>query len=185
MYDIKTSVVKSSRVLYCSWFFIGIIFSIAVIVMYSSFKEKYYLFFLIIPILIMIYTAYKISIVNKRLRTVKKLINKGRLVKNIPYRLELTKEVSNIGKVFKPVVDFALPSGKIVTLYGDTRHDDQLNDEDGLIDLVIDEENPSVYFLDYEINRIGGNKPSDYYQKTPNPKGYYYDEDFYINKKYE
>lgn len=185
MYDIKISVVKKARVLYCMWFLIAIFFSIAMVVMYSEYNEKYYLVLLIIPFMVICYSTYKIRIVNKRLKIVKILINKGKLVKNIPYYLELTKETSSIGKVFKPVVNYVLSTGKAVTLYGDSRHDGQLNDEDGLIDLVIDEENPNIYFLDYEINRIGGNKPSDYYQQTPNPKGYYYDEDFYINKKNE
>ena len=33
----------------------------------------------------------------------------------------------------------------------------------GLVDLVIDENNPTNYFIDFDINRLGGNLPSDYY----------------------
>ena len=32
-----------------------------------------------------------------------------------------------------------------------------------MVDLVIDEANPNNYFIDFEINRLSGNLPTDYY----------------------
>ena len=35
-----------------------------------------------------------------------------------------------------------------------------------MVDLVIDENNPKNYFIDFEINRLSGNLPSDYAQSS-------------------
>lgn len=34
-----------------------------------------------------------------------------------------------------------------------------------MVDLVIDESNPSNYFIDFEINRLSGNQSTDYYNQ--------------------
>ena len=50
--------------------------------------------------------------------------------------------------------------------YGDARYDRKTFDSDGMVDLLIDENNPENYFIDFEINRINGNLPQDYYQQN-------------------
>ena len=40
------------------------------------------------------------------------------------------------------------------------------SDQDGMVDLVIDENSPKNYFIDFEINRLSGNLPSDYAQSS-------------------
>ena len=70
-----------------------------------------------------------------------------------------------------PVVKYTLPSGETIELKGDPRHDRKLSDDDGMVDLVIDESNPENYFIDFEINRISGNLPSDYFQQPQTPNG--------------
>lgn len=51
-------------------------------------------------------------------------------------------------------------------MYGDARYDRKTFDSDGRVDLLIDENNPENYFIDFEINRINGNLPQDYYQQN-------------------
>ena len=35
-----------------------------------------------------------------------------------------------------------------------------------MVDLLIDESNPDNYYIDFEINRLSGNLPQDYYQQA-------------------
>ena len=35
-----------------------------------------------------------------------------------------------------------------------------------MVDLLIDESNPNNYYIDFEINRLAGNSPQDYYQQN-------------------
>lgn len=51
--------------------------------------------------------------------------------------------------------------GTQITLYGDSRNDRKLCDEDGLVDLLIDESSPDNYYIDFEINRLSGNLSQD------------------------
>ena len=46
--------------------------------------------------------------------------------------------------------------------------DIELEEIKQLRDLLIDENNPENYYIDFEINRLTGNKPEDYYD--PNKK---------------
>ena len=106
--------------------------------------------------------------INKRVRIINELNQKGKLIKNLKYHLENSDITINNVKIQRPVVDYKLPSGSIITLYGDPRYDKKSFDSDGLVDLVIDESNPDNYFIDFEINRISGNLPSDYYDEKNN-----------------
>lgn len=42
--------------------------------------------------------------------------------------------------------------------------DFELSNDDNFIDLLIDEDNPTNYIIDYNINRKSGNLPTDYYK---------------------
>ena len=83
----------------------------------------------------------------KLLKRVEELNEKGKLVKNLPYTLENTGMSVNNRQIQRPVVDYTLPSGSIIKLYGDPRHDNKSFDADGYVDLVIDESNPENYFI--------------------------------------
>lgn len=75
--------------------------------------------------------------------------------------------VNNV-KIKRPVIDYMLPTGTVITLTGDARHDRKHWDSDGMVDLLIDENNLDNYYIDFEINRITGNLPQDYYQSNQN-----------------
>lgn len=121
---------------------------------YSKTSNNILAFFLIIPLFCIGIAIWNFIKIFKRLKSVKELNKTGKLVKNLSYRLEDTNIVINNRRILRPVVDYRLPSGGVITLYGDA---------DGCVDLVIDENNPDNYFIDYEINQLSGNLPQDFY----------------------
>lgn len=133
---------------------------------YSKSSNFILLAFMIIPIIFILVAVINIRKVNKRIKTILELNNKGKLIKNLPYRLENTGTVINGVPIQKPVVDYTLSTGTQITLYGDPRNDKKQYDADGMVDLLIDESNPDNYYIDFEINRLSGNLPQDYYQQA-------------------
>lgn len=130
---------------------------------YEIANKNVYIFFIIafcVPVIIFVIEILKIM---KRVKVIKKLNKTGKLVKNIPYTLQETGASTYKGTIYKPVINYVLSNGITVKLYGDSRYDYKVSDEDGMVDLVIDENNPDIYFIDFEINRLTGNLPSDYY----------------------
>lgn len=130
---------------------------------YSKKGNNIILIFMIIPILFIGLAVINMIKISKRVKAVQELNKKGKLVKNLPYRLEDTGMTVNNVRIQRPVVDYTLPSGSIIKLLGDPRHDKKSADSDGMVDLVIDENNPDNYFIDFEINRLTGNLPQDFY----------------------
>lgn len=133
---------------------------------YSKSSNFILLPFMIIPIIFILVAVINIRKVNKRIKAILELNNKGKLIKNLPYRLENTGTVINGISIQKPVVDYTLSTGTQISLYGDSRNDKKQYDADGMVDLLIDESNPDNYYIDFEINRLSGNLPQDYYQQT-------------------
>lgn len=131
---------------------------------YSKSSNFILLAFMIIPIIFILVAVINIRKVNNRIKAILELNNKGKLIKNLPYRLENTGTVINGVPIQKPVVDYTLSTGTQITLYGDPRNDKKQYDADGMVDLLIDESNPDNYYIDFEINRLSGNLPQDYYQ---------------------
>ncbi len=135
---------------------------------YSKSNNIVPLLFTILPLIFIVVAVINITKVIKRIKAINELNKKGKLVKNLPYHLENTSMAVNNVPIQMPVVNYTLPSGATVVLYGDPRHDKKMADADGMVDLVIDENNPENYFIDFEINRISGNLPTDYYKQNEN-----------------
>ena len=133
---------------------------------YDGEINLFVMLFLIIPVIAIYIGFKKVREVNKRINVVKHLNQIGKLVKGIPYTLESTGMSVNDRSVLKPVVNYQLPNGNFVRLEGDPRHDFKERDEDGLVDMLIDEENPELYYIDLEINRYSGNRSEDYYKEN-------------------
>jgi len=133
---------------------------------YSKSKNYITLICLTFLIVIIIFLVTNIRKVNKRIKSILELNQKGKLIKNLPYRLENTGMIINNAPIQRIVIDYTLSSGTQVTLYGDARHDKKHYDTDGMVDLLIDDNNPDNYFIDFEINRLTGNLPQDYYQQS-------------------
>ena len=168
MYDINLKVIKKGRGFYGIFFAVGLFFGA---IMFMGLLEEGFteisdllvtIPFFILPISFMGIGVSNFMRINKRIRIVKNLNKTGKLVKGLPYRMERTGEKSNGRRILKPVIDYQLPDGTIVKLEGDNRYDFRTGDYDGLADLVIDESDPTKYFIDFEINRLGGNDSSDF-----------------------
>ena len=110
---------------------------------------------LIVVLLILWYGFTKLIKSNKKIKAIKELCQNGKLIKNLPYRLEDADFAGSDNKPLKKiVVDYKLPSGETVELYGDTRWDEKSSDDDGTVDLLIDENDPTKYFVDFEIKKL-------------------------------
>ena len=132
----------------------------------TGFGNNIMLLYWVIPGLFILSSVSGIKETNLRLKMIKELNKKGKLVKNLPYRLEKTGMSSNNIPIQRIVVDYVLSTGEKITLYGDARYDNKLCDDDGMVDLLIDENNVDNYYIDFEINRLSGNLPEDYYSQN-------------------
>jgi hypothetical protein len=135
---------------------------------YSKSNNNFFLLFIILPLAFITLAIVNMIKINKRLKLIKELNKTGKLVKNLPYHLENTGMAVNGVQIQRPVVEYPLSSGSTITLRGDPRHDKKSSDADGLVDVVIDENNTDNYFIDFEINRLTGNLATDYYDNIQN-----------------
>ena len=142
---------------------------------YDKKTSPLFLLLFLIPFVFITVGAIGINKVNKRIKTIKELNQKGKLVKNIPYRTVDSGIRINNRVIFKLMVDYKLPSGSVISLASDPRYDGKVSDNDGTVDLVIDESNPNNYFIDFDINRLSGNRPEDYYQQYNSGHGTIFD----------
>ena len=86
-----------------------------------------------------------------RIKKIKYLAKYGTLFKGLNYELQYTGMVINNKQILAPVVNFTLPNGSTIKLVGDARHDGKMYDQDGLVDLLIDLNDPKNYYIDFEI----------------------------------
>lgn len=93
-----------------------------------------------------------ISYTYKNVKKIKKLAENGTLIKGLPYRL-INSNTSVNGRALPAIlVEYTLPTGETREFLGHPRYDYKLKDEDGLVDLLIDLDNPSNYYVDFDIN---------------------------------
>jgi len=166
MFDIDTKNIKKGRSFFYKFLVLGIFFFIVLTTEYFKSRNNIILIILIHPILFILFAVIKINKVNKKIKIILELNQKGKLIKNLPYRLENTGMTVNKVSIKRPVIYYTLSTGADVILYGDTRHDRKHYDADGMVDLLIDESNPNNYYIDFEINRLSGNLPQDYYENN-------------------
>lgn len=121
-----------------------------------------------IPLTLIVVSVINMIKLRNRVRIVKILNQNGKLIKNLPYKLERTGIKIYGKRMHKPVINYSLPDGKVLELEGDLRYDNKLSGDDEFVDLVIDESNPQNYFIDFEINRLTGNLQGDYYKGNVN-----------------
>ena len=89
--------------------------------------------------------------IRKNLKNYDHLETKGVLYRNLPYRMEESNMMVNNRKLMRIVVDFAMPNGSIVIIKGEPRYDLKNNYDDGLVDVLIDLNDTSKYFIDFNI----------------------------------
>ena len=111
----------------------------------------------------MILSIKQLHKARKSQRNIKILQKKGKLIKSIPCTMKNTGLTINGQPYHMPVVSYQLKTGNIIDLYGLERHDPYGKYDRKTVDLLIDEDNPKIYYIDYRIDRISGNLDQDYY----------------------
>ncbi len=166
-YDISVDVLKKARKLSVRFLEAGLLFFIFFVGFFLADERKpIFLILFILPIGLFFIGIYGIVSVNKRIKFFEELDKNGKLVKNLPYRLEDTGQTFNNVPQMRIIVNYQLPDGNIVRLIGSASGNEIAKNKDGLVDLVIDENNPDNYYIDFNINRLGGNLPTDYYDNS-------------------
>lgn len=89
----------------------------------------------------------------KKINKVKYLAQNGTLYQGLHYEMIPSNITVNNVPLLAPTIDFTLPNGVTVKLVGEARHDRKFQDGDGLVDLLIDLNDPSNYFIDFEIKK--------------------------------
>lgn len=123
------------------------------VVEYSTKPNFIIIIFLFIPIISVAIGLRHIVNTIKKIRKVKYLANNGTLISGLAYTLKDTGMAINGREIMAPVVDYTLPSGAVVPLVGDARYDYKLCDSDGKVDLLIDMNDISNYYIDFEIKK--------------------------------
>lgn len=118
---------------------------------YTASPAWYMYLFSLFPLIFVFVGAKGIWGVKKKLDDIKKLSRYGKLIKGLKYTLEDTGISVNGVNIVAPAVDYTMSNGTVIHLIGDPRHDRKVLDEDGFVDLLIDEMNPDNYFIDFEI----------------------------------
>lgn len=88
----------------------------------------------------------------KKVRKVKKLNQTGTLIKGLPYMIVESGTVINGQPLPAILVEYTLPTGETREFLGEARYDLKTRDADGLVDLLIDLDDPSNYYIDFDIN---------------------------------
>ena len=174
MYDIDLSEPRYKRFLFAIMTIAGLI---AFIGMTSSFLPDFHhkaatsdvvAFFTFAPVSFGIFICGLLLFIynHKKYRTLSILNKRGKLIKNLPYRIEQSGYRDDYGNDMPMiVVDCVMAKGNKVTLHSAPRRDLKVRDHDGRVDLVIDPKDPNTFYLDFEINRLSGNRKSDYYRE--------------------
>ena len=111
--------------------------------------------FIIIPLIVAIpfilIGRNGIKDVDKQIEKLKKLSKTGILIKNLKYEVVSTGTVINGRKIYAIKVNYTTKSGVKIPLTSEEKHDGQLSREDGTVDLLIDPNDHSNYYIDFEI----------------------------------
>ena len=116
-------------------------------------------FFLIgvgIGTLFIIIGAVLLCATNNKKKKMKYLEKNGKLIVGIPYTMESTGIFQHGKRIYRIALYYTNSNGESIKLYGDPRFDGKKRDADGLADLLIDPNNTSNYFVDFEIKHDNG-----------------------------
>lgn len=119
---------------------------------YEAKLEPLFFIVLLLPLIFIVLGLTQTRKYNKRIKKLKILETTGVLIKGLPYTMESTGLSVNDREILAPAVDYTLPTGEIIHLKGDGRHDHKYSDEDNLVDLLIDPADPTNYYIDFNIN---------------------------------
>jgi hypothetical protein len=134
----------------------------------SDYSSSYHLFMLIgvgMGLLFGCVGGFFVIKQRKCMKRAKYLAIHGKLIKNIPYTMKPTNTYLNGREIKKIAIDYTPPNGLTIHLTGNSRFDGKDYDEDGLVDLLIDPNDPNNYFIDFNIG-YSGNVQVEYYNNS-------------------
>ena len=86
-----------------------------------------------------------------RYKKIEKLVKNGLLIKNLPYKLEAIKNNNSSKTVYCIKVVFEIEKGRTLSLKSEPKYYTKLGRADGTVDLLIDPDDYTNYFIDFEI----------------------------------
>lgn len=90
---------------------------------------------------------------NKKIKIIKYLSSNGKLIKGIPYTAIESNVTINNKTLKKIKITYTTKTGETRVLYSEPIYNKYVPEE-GLADLLIDEENPQNYFIDLNIEQL-------------------------------
>ena len=108
------------------------------------------IFFLIGIVLIIISIKMKKKALNN-IKRVHKLAKEGVLIKNMPYELIPSGTVINGTPIYCIEVKYESKSGTLIPLKSEPKFNRVMGTDDGTVDLLIDANDISNYYIDFEI----------------------------------
>lgn len=107
--------------------------------------------FLLVGIGIIIAAISSYRHYKEKLNKIDKLAHVGVLIKNLPYEVKPSGTVINGVPIYCLVVEYKFDNGTTIPLRSEAKYDGRLAREDGTVDLLIDPNDTSNYFIDFEI----------------------------------
>lgn len=130
-------------------------------ILFFILKKEHFLFyewaiiFFIIAGVLGIKGIKELKVFNKKLKKIKYLISNGTLVKNLPYKLVDTCYKDFAGSVLKAIqIEYRDENGNVKIITGLPRLDNKKADIDGTVDLLIDSNDTSNYYIDFNIDDV-------------------------------
>lgn len=116
-------------------------------------KPEIFMYFLcLFPVIFILVGFIQINKCIKKIKNIKYLNLHGKLIKHLPYELVNSNYSINNRNIKAIKVIYKLPNGVETELIGNPRFDGKMADQDGFVDLLIDEQNPENYYIDFNIN---------------------------------
>ena len=168
MYDINTKETKNNLKICVFYIFILIFFILIIFVSLLSENighttEATVLVSIIVIGFVAVFIKIIIDLIGiiKILNIIKRLQKRGKLFKNVPFCVDFKNN-------HFVTVTFRLSNGNIESFTRKFLFYDKKIDSERFIDILLDENNIRDYYIDFNINRIGGNLKEDYYIEDDN-----------------
>ncbi|MDR2336681.1 MAG: hypothetical protein LBE03_01090 [Candidatus Nomurabacteria bacterium] len=108
--------------------------------------------FAILPLIfILIFVIHCINI-HRKVKKIHYLERYGILVKDLPYEMQDSGMVVNDVPIKRIAIEYTLQDGTKTFLFGEKRLDNKLGDADGKVDMLIDPNDQSNYYIDFNIS---------------------------------
>lgn len=106
---------------------------------------------ILIGVVVILFAKYSKNKAEDNVKRLQKLAMEGVLVKNMPYKLVKSGAVINGNPIYCMQVEYENASGQIIPLKSEAKYNNVLSDKDGTVDLLIDPNDYSNFFIDIEI----------------------------------